>query len=200
MLPTLEDYLKSAARWNLTHQNVKIEISHHGVSEYSPAGTWCYYLLIDQRMFQRPEDWALFDFPVETKQWTTSFHQHYPYERCPDLNWHGEATFGERNEAICNKTGKPYSWVKIGCDYAHLWDRERGFPDDLASVTADAKRSAEVLCQRYPQNERCGYSGLIDHPDRFYTAKNGARVHVSQVERFQDGKSPTWLPADEAAA
>lgn len=203
MLPTKEEYQKSNARWRVEHRGVSVEISHHGVSEYTPSGTWCYYLIIDQRMFQSADDWAKFDVKPVTRKWCGTFREHLPYDDLPDLEWHCGPTFGERHEGVDTHSGEKHAWLKIGCDYAHLWDRDMGYPATLASVTADARRSVDTFVDRFPQKERCGYSGRIGMPDEFYTAQNGVRVHASYEEKIRETGWKTWLPAAaelEAAA
>ncbi len=198
MLPTIEEYMASSPLWRRTHRGVDIKISHHGVSEYSPQGTWCYYLILHEIMFQRPEDWMLFDLPVQIKPSTgDKFWEHFPYDDTPDLNWHGGPTWGDVRKGFNRETGKPYKIIEIGCDYGHAFDRDGGYWQGFDDVLRDAERSAEALLKIAPQKTRCGYCGRVDMPDRFYTAINGARVHVeAQIPEGWD----TWKPAIEAVS
>lgn len=193
MLPSLSDYLSSAARWHDTHRNVRFEVSHHGVSEYSPEGTWCFYIFLHEELFQRPEDWALFNLPEERREWAGKIRSHFPYDSIPELLWHGGITFGERTVCVL-PDGRDSFMLKLGCDYGHLWDREAGFPGNLVSVKRDAIRLIDDFATRFPVKTRCAYSGKWDTPENFYTARNGALVHRSTNV---SGAHANWQPNEE---
>lgn len=196
--PSLEDFLKSAAKWNDSHRGIRYELSWHGCSDYSPQGTWCYYICVNSQEFY-PEDWQRLRLERQDNQMFGggSWHRHWNYDSFPDLDAHCGWTFGEMDTYL-GKDGKEYEAVKVGCDYAHLYDRENGFWHGRADVERDAKRSIELLCEMFPRRrQRCAYSGKYDDADQFYTARNGLIVH-------KDSKLPDgwveWLPSDEAAA
>lgn len=125
-----------------------------------------------------------------------NWHRHYNYDGFPDLDAHGGWTFGEL-DIYLGKDGKEYEHVKIGCDYAHLWDRESGYWHDREAIEQDAKRSIDLLCEMFPaRRQRCGYSGKYDDPENFYTARNGKLIHNSHRGEFSDENWPQWQPAD----
>lgn len=199
MIPSHADFLECAAKWRGEHHGIAYELSWHGRSDYSPQGTWCYYLYLTEQQFS-PEDWKRLRLAQEHKQFFggESWHRHYDYDAFPDLEAHGGWTYGEMT-VFLGKDGKEYEQVKVGCDYAHLWDREMGFPECRATVQSDAKRSIDLLVEMFPnRRERCGYCGKYDEADQFYTAINGARVHRSQIDKLRETGWEKWMPADAA--
>ena len=199
MIPSHADFLECAAKWRGEHHGIAYELSWHGRSVYSPQGTWCYYLLLNEQQFS-PEDWKRLRLAREDKQFSGigSWHRHYDYDAFPDLEAHGGWTYGEMT-VFLGKDGKEYEQIKVGCDYAHLWDRETGHPECRATVEYDAKRSIKRLVEMFPnRRERCGYCGKYDESDQFYTAINGARVHRSQIDKLRETGWEKWLPAEAA--
>lgn len=194
--PTLADFIDCAARWRGEHRGVSYELSWHGCSDYSPQGTWCYYIFVNSEQFCA-DDWKRLRLEREDKQFfgEGSWHRHFKYDDFPDLRPHGEWTFGEMHTYL-GKDGKEYEQVKVGCDYAHLFDREGGFWEGRADVEREAKRSVDLLCDMFPSRRpRCAYSGRYDDADQFYTAKNGRLIHNSQKDKFDDGWA-AWRPSE----
>lgn len=197
-LPTIEQYREGATTWKRDHKGVAFTLSHHGVSKYSPQGTWCFYIHLQEPQFQRPEDFARFDREPEVKEWAGSHRESYPYDDVPDYGFHGGITWYSR-ETYVDRDGATWKSLKIGCDYAHSWDADSGYWQGLEDVESDARALIDKLTDQIPLKVRCGYCGKLDMPDQFYTARNGVRVHVSQRDKFSESEWPTWLPADEAA-
>jgi len=196
MRPNLEDFLQAAATWKGEHNGIAYSLSWHGLSDYNSEGTWCYYLHLQQEQFYA-DDWAKLRLAREDKQTLgDSYHRHYRYDDFPDCDAHGGWTFGEMLTYL-GKDGKEYEFIKVGCDYAHLWDCESGYWEGRSDVERDAKRSIDLLCQQFPRRRpRCSYSGKYDDADQFYTAVNGAMVHKSYADKFDDGWK-MWRPAEE---
>jgi len=198
MKPSLEDFLDCSARWRGEHRGIAYELSWHGRSDYSPEGTWCYYLFVNSQQFSA-DDWQKLRLTHEDREFAGSFRRHYDYDSFPDLDAHGGWTFGEMSVYL-GRDGKEYEQVKVGCDYAHLWDHEGGFWQGRSAVEADCKHSINLLCEMFPaRRQRCGYSGIWDDADKFYTAKNGALVHKSKQSDLPEGWA-LWQPAEDAAA
>lgn len=197
-IPTHEQYLKSAAVWRGEHKGVSYTLSHHGASDYSRAGTWCFYIHLTEEIFLSPKSFAAFDREPEVKQMTGagSYYETYDYWSVPDHGFHGGITFYERTTYFGKFDGLPKKALKIGCDYAHSWDRDGGFWEGKDEVERDAKRLIDKLVIDHPVKSRCSYSGILDAPEAFYTARNGSLVHHSQAGKFSESEWPTWLPAD----
>lgn len=192
MKPTYSELLSGATRWIFRDLEIPYELAFHGYSEdarFPSAGTWCYYLLLAEQQFL-PEDWAKLCFEPEIRNWG----QTYPYHQFPDIDFHGGVTFYEIKEVWDKQLAKKMRVVKVGCDYNHLWDSERGYPDTLENVKLDAQRSVRELLDLFPnRNKRCEYSGRWDAASEFYTAKNGRTVHNSFAATFEDGWD-SWRP------
>lgn len=199
MVPTYEDFLTCACQWRGEHRGITYQLHWHGRSDYSPQGTWCYYIFVSDEQFY-PEDWAKLRLEKQDKQFSIggSWHRHWSYDSFPDLKAHCGWTFGEMSVYL-GREGKEQELVKVGCDYAHLWDREGGFLDRKQDVERDAKRSIDLLVEQFPKRrERCAYSGKYDDAEQFYTARNGLRVHNSQQGAFTEDGWSGWLPAEAA--
>jgi hypothetical protein len=180
MKPTYEEALKGTIQWRSDYKDIGILLSFHGYreGEHYGQGTWCYYLLIDERMFNS-KDWKKMWFKPVMYDWGMS----HEYHHFPDVDFHGGITFYEQGEQYDRKTGKKFKTLKVGCDYAHLWDSERGYPDYYDSVLFDAKHSVSVLLNHFPDVKwKCAYSGIWDDKKNFYVAKNGKRIHNSMKD------------------
>ncbi len=68
-LPTPEQYKKCAAKWRGTYKGVSYELSHHGISDYQPKGTWCFYIFFDEAMFINAEDFAKYNLEPKITDW-----------------------------------------------------------------------------------------------------------------------------------
>lgn len=202
--PTYEQALKSTMQWRSEHNGVNILLSFHGYIDPKERqekgydsyghGIWCYYLLLDERMFEK-SDWKKLCF----KPKKTEYGLNYDYHRFPDVNFHGGITFYEVDEHYDHKTSKTFKSVKAGCDYNHLWDHEGGYSDNYDSVLYDAQRSVFRLLKQFPNiNRCCKYSGIWDKSDNFYVAKNETLVHVSQIQKLKADNWETWLPKEAA--
>jgi len=196
-LPTLEQYRASSATWKREHRGITYTLSHHGASDHTPQGTWCFYIHLLEDQFQRPEDFGKFNREPTVKQMIGGgYWKTYDYSDVPDYGFHGGITWYSRERYVNKETGDPRWALKIGCDYAHLWDEEGGRWQGLEDVARDAVSLIDNLLREVPMKLRCGYSGVFDMPEEFYTARNGATVHKSQLGEFSDDKWPMWLPDD----
>lgn len=194
MTPTYEEMLKGSTQWRGDHMGMSYLLSHHGHRtgneypgvEYNP-GTWCYYLIVPEQMY--PHRWP--DFAVTRKesgweQFGPAF-DHSMFDT--EITWQSSEPYWDR------KTERQWDAAKVGCDYAHLWHRERGYPDTFDSVTCDAKRTVEKFLAANPDRHmRCEYGGIWDVADAFYTAINGRRVHRSYEAKMDDSMG-SWKPA-----
>lgn len=144
MKPEYSEYLSCSARWYGSHKGVKYELVHHGISDYQPEGIWCAYIYIYEH---EAEDFDKFYCPNEVKKFIDSspYRVTNDYYSIPDMGFSGGITFYKNENYPHPKTGEPARSIKIGCDYNHLWDAERGYPDTLESVRHDT----EALIEKY---------------------------------------------------
>ena len=175
MLPTPKDYTEGIHTWREMHRGIIINITHHSISEYNPEGTWCYYLILDQRMFQNPSDFALFDLPPEIRTFYGSYHESYDYFDTPDLEWHCGITYYSKTKELDRRTGEYFTVPKLGCDYAHLSDLEYHYSASYLTVLFDAQNSVNTLHSLFPLN--FNHYGTIDHIDNFHLTETGNVIH-----------------------
>lgn len=197
MTPTYEELLKGATTWRGSHLGVSYQLSHHGHrtgDEYKDArpnpGTWCYYLLIPEQMI--PHRWA--DFAVARKDGSDYAE---PGPGWNEVEFDSGITWSSNEPYWDRKTAREWGLSKVGCDYAHIWHEERGYPDSYNSVEFDAKRTVESFVKAVPDRlRRSDYSGVWAAPSEFYIARNGSLVHNSdQVDPQWTG----WLPPEGAS-
>jgi len=194
MKPELKDYQSGATTWKREYKGIMYTLSHNGISDYRPEGTWCFYIHLNDNLFINPDDFKLFDREPEKKERSFgSYGETYDYHSVPDYGFHGGITYYS-TDSFMDKNGEQRKSLKIGCDYAHLWDEEGGYWQGLNDVDHDAKILIDELVSHHPVKLRCQYSGLIDVPDNFYKARNGNMVHKSKLTEFSEDKWPTWLP------
>lgn len=192
MTPTLEELLEGGTNWRKDHMGVSYLLSHHGYSaggkypydDYRP-GTWCYYLIVPEQMY--PHRWSDFACVRDEGGWQKHgpAFEHEMFDS--EITWSSSEPYWDR------KTGRQWDASKVGCDYAHLWHAERGYPDTYQSVQRDAQRTIEVFLRAHPDRRlRCGYSGQWGEEGEFYTAVNGSLIHKScEIDAEWKG----WLPA-----
>lgn len=199
MTPNYKTLLRGTTIWREEHQGVSISLSHHAYrdgTEYEGAeptpGTWCYYLHLTEQMF-RPDDWAKLWMPERETDWGIM----HDYDRFPDVDFRGGCTFYETGTIWDKHRKTTLRTVKVGCDYGHSWDRDRGYPDTYKTVLHDAKHSIDRLLEQFPDRmTRCVYSGIWGERTEFYIAVNGRTIHRSHADKFEDGWA-AWRPAQE---
>jgi hypothetical protein len=199
MKPSLADFDAASCRWHGTHDAISYELSWHGASEYQPQGIWCWYILLTSEQFY-PEDWVKLRLERQDREYAGNWRRYWGYETFPDLDPHGGWTFGEM-ETYLGADGKEHEKVKVGCDYAHSWDRDGGYWEGKSDLERDVKHSIDLLVKMFPdRRERCAYSGQWGDTADFYTAINGARIHKTQEQKFSATEWPTWLPATSSSS
>ena len=104
-------------------------------------GCWNYYIYL---LESKIENFSDFWLEPELKEFSKGGTQYlsYDYYKSPlySIHWHGAITFWEGTNAILTHRS-----IKIGCDYSHLWDMERGFDTELTDVYADVLQTIEGL-------------------------------------------------------
>lgn len=145
MTPTHETLLTGVTTWFRRYRGLGLEVKFWGASEI-PPGVWNAYIICRQPQFAK-KDWR------KMTQTRTFFGSHvsHDYDSGPwqNIDFHGGATFGELTKYYATE-GREHQMVKVGCDYAHLWDKERGNPETLETVFAELERSADRLLELHP--------------------------------------------------
>ena len=195
-IPTQDDFLNSAAEWHGSYLGIQYEVAWHGRSTYQPGGIWNWYVFVSSEQFY-PEEWAKLRLNKKDYKFGESWHRGWSYDEFPDIDAHGGMTFGKLTTYL-GRDGKEHEMVKIGCDYNHSFDMENDYPYSLESVTADVKRSIELLTEQFPHRRvECAYSGKYGDASEFYTAVNGKDVHKSCLAKLtEQGGWEKWLPKE----
>lgn len=195
MKPCYEEFLRGATRWSLTHEGVNYQLNFHGYREDETKngffleghpGTWCYYLIIPEQMY--PHRWS--DFACVRNE--NGFEHHGPgFEDDmfdSGITWSSSEPYWDR------KLNRQFDASKVGCDYAHLWHREMGYPDTFESVKSDAINTVNKFLRAHPDYHlRSRWSGVYGLKEEFYTAINGALVHkTDEIPENYD----LWKPKD----
>lgn len=193
MSEELTAYIKRV--WTQMYRGISIEIQHWGAPEKPEyyeeeglrgtpkgmcegKGCWNYYLYLPEDAFS-PEQFSAMWLAPEEYEFAGKKRTRYHYECYPfsELDFPGGATFYQKHGGF---DGLPRS-VQIGCDYAHSWDRDRGYPYDQKWLWMDAKRSVDLLHGLYPDmKRRSAYDGnyylqsdLVEYrPGVWYTRQN----------------------------
>ena len=139
-LPTLREQHV----WRGTYNKIPFKISQHGVGEtYMPAGCWCYYLILPEYLLKErfAEVWLedkLVKFTDVSPERVT--HDYYPLD---NFDMHGGITYYEKHgHSVGHRS------VELGCDYQHLFDRERGYTD-YNMVLKDCLNSCELAAKHF---------------------------------------------------
>jgi hypothetical protein len=149
--PTFEEILDGGhVEWKREHEGIPYVLSYWGHDRTNDGhGMWNYYLILRERQF--PGD--LFDKHIALEcEWkrfgeNSPLIPHYDYYAWPFTEFehmNGGITYYSINGVT------PELWVKVGCDYGHLGDAERGYPANIRSVELDAKRQIEQLRELFP--------------------------------------------------
>lgn len=184
MKPSYDELLAGNTRWRHDLDGVTYLLSFHGYraddpQAVHPEGIWCYYLLIPEQMFAHRWD----DFAVTRKE--SGFEQPGPGW---DHDWFdSEITWSSSEPQWCRGTERLWDSAKIGCDYAHLWHSEQGYPDTYESVMLDAQSTVKKFLEANPDRQlKSGYSYRWGVPEEFWVAHNGRLLHED------DKPDPKW--------
>lgn len=130
-----------------TANKLPFEIVHWGVDRafgeplHDGKGCWNYYIYL---LESKIENFSDFWIEPELKEFSPGGTQYlacdYYSSPLSNIHWHGGVTYWEGNNDIPNRRH-----IKIGCDYAHLWDMERGYDTELVDVYADVLQTTEEL-------------------------------------------------------
>ena len=141
--PTITS-LALKSTWTYSHEGVHVEIAHCGTDTMNNGkGVWNYYLLISEYKF--PSQLSTLWLEPSYDRWTPTspLRKHFEYMRSPlaEIPLHGGISFYDQlNPDIPGSRA-----IEIGCDYNHLYDEERGHPENLASVFEESLQSCKAL-------------------------------------------------------
>lgn len=136
-------------------EKVYIEIVHWGIDRDNTSfgslnngeGVWNYYITIPERVMPEQFEQSLWldDKPVQfTPTSLIRITHSYMQQPFADCEWHGGITFYEKIGQLVGHRA-----VKLGCDYSHIWDADRGYKYTVDEVYKDALTTAHALIKLY---------------------------------------------------
>ena len=174
--PEYKELLTGVTYWQFKHDHVPIKIVFHSYNEKPGSGylhmdthpgTWNYYLMIPEPMYLHRWD---IDFKV---MYDTSPFGTLPGAFDDDMFRMGISDYGSE-PYFCRHEKRWFDSTRVGCDYNHASNINRGLPDTLESVICDAKYSAEKFVTMHPDFRiRSDYSGRYGNRDEMYQTDRG---------------------------
>ena len=148
--------------WDGEYRNVRFEIVKWQLGGDSPSSfpCWNYYLYLPIEQIP-PEFHKYFiltgkyeKMTAESREWLSYDYMGTSY--ISDLDWHGGIAFYEKHQ---DGEGK-VDMVKLGCDYAHYFDEQEGYPYTIEYVLMECKQSIDKLHELIPNLKvSCRWNG-----------------------------------------
>jgi len=131
-----------------SYKGLSFEIARWGVERESHEalnngkGCWNYYIYLSERSVENFKD---FWIEPEVKEFSIGGTKYlsYDYYNSPLSNifWHGGVTFWEGGNP--QLLGQRY--IKVGCDYSHAWDADRGYDYELSDIYAEVMQTIDEM-------------------------------------------------------
>lgn len=176
--------------WNGEYRNIKYEIVYWRLGGNCEGSYPCWNYYICLPIVQIPEKAQHFFILRAKKSTLPSGWYHFDYCSKPiisELDWHGGLTFyekvwGDRGELI---------GIKLGCDYAHNFDRQRGYAYSVDYVTTEAKHSIDKLCELIPDLKvPCSWNGKYYNESEGRYNEQGIFTSYEGQEKAREFESP----------
>lgn len=182
----MTEELRKRTNWTGNHRNVRLEVAFWGEGIMNDGrGMWNYYIAIGEEQLPSDEFEKIW-LPV-SGLWERSSGAKMPsYNEYESIlnhgEFHGGITFYEKKQHP--DTGA--RWIKVGCDYGHLWDQEDNYRYDLRSVAADARSTVDRLHEVLHFKVPCNWTGryvapaeAVEHEGRSYSVDGLAKMKES---------------------
>ena len=153
LMHTIKD-LNESTQWKATLHNVHCRIhrwlnSSHTRYPTEPKFNWNYYITLIERDI-KPELWPAIWLEDRVADWGIT-HDYYSSPISSEIYWHGGVTWYQKFPSIPGR-----NVIEVGCDFAHLYDYERGCDYTLEEVFAECVRTAQEVSDFFlavkPQN------------------------------------------------
>lgn len=190
-----QDYLDAAYYWKGSHRGIPYQIVLWDVASamHDGKGSWNYYLFLKEQAFA---DQSIFErmwldpveYPGTERYKAMKFYQYSGVYPLTLFDMNGGPTFYEKitDELTGNRT------VKVGCDYSHHWDEERGYPYDRQYIEGSARRDIDNLHEAVVLNIRCNWDG------EWYPQSEMFELHNKHYWQGNKEKMPaTWFKTEE---
>jgi hypothetical protein len=148
--------------WNGEYRNVRFEVVKWRLGGNSEGSfpCWNYYLYLP--IEQIPEEYHKYFFlKGEYRKLSPDGQDHLMYDYSgasyiSDLDWHGGLTLYEKQQDGENKI----IGVKLGCDYAHHFDEQAGYPYTIEYVLMETEQTIDKLHELIPNlRVSCRWNG-----------------------------------------
>lgn len=148
--------------WNGEYRNIKFEIVNWrlGSNNKDSFPCWNYYIYLP--INQIPLEYhKYFILEGEYQKFSPDGQEHlfYKYSDAPyisNLDWHGGITFYEKQW----ESERKLRGVKLGCDYAHYFDEQRGYPYTIEHVLMETEQTINKLHELIPNLKiSCRWNG-----------------------------------------
>ena len=163
--------------WNGTHKGIAYEIVHWGVGKgrngiNEGQGMWNYYVLINQEQLSA-EEFEKVWLPVDRYIDRSDGRKQPCYNEYQSVLNHGDFHGGITHYSKHQYPDEGYRWIKVGCDYGHLWDMEAGYHYSGTSLEWDAKHTINKLSEILRFKLRCPWNGTYSYPEEMVKDENG---------------------------
>jgi hypothetical protein len=187
MSTSLIDGLSHKDCWKGEHRGLNFEVVHWGKSKDEQGinegdGMWNYYILINQEQLT-PEEFK--KVWLRVKRWfeRSSGRKQPCHDYYNSILSHGDFHGGITHYSKHQCPDEKYRYIKVGCDYGHLWDMEAGYPYDLAWVAQDAKVTIDKLHEVLRFKQRCYYMGTYHYPEEMIALETGTLISPEGNEK-----------------
>lgn len=167
----------------VNHGRTKLEFFGSEFQRVESGGTWCYYVTVGEVQLSA-DDFAKFWLAPTVTTHKSGFPRiSYDYFAAPfaQVDWHGGITFYEKDGGLDG--GQRY--VKMGCDFAHLWDEGHAY--DYADVESECRETIRQLCELFAFKMRCGYYGTY-HDKAEMVEFKGRMFSPAGIEQMEKDK------------
>lgn len=162
--------------WKGEYRGMQFEIVHWQLG-------WNYYLYIPVEQLPKGIK-SKFNLHSRTFRLSSDSSKHiiFNYSSAPiisDLDWHGGITLYEKKRGEDNVV-KGY---RLGCDYAHLWDKNKQY--NLDCVVKEAQHSIDKLWELVPDLKlQCAWDGKFYKKDQVYYTDKNVCVSLENREKW----------------
>lgn len=140
--------LEKRTVWHGEYKGVGIEISIHGLerpNNWKPLndgkGAWCAYIYIREKFTKRFNECWLEDILIRfTPENPEQITHNYTDSILDYVTWHCGISYYSKKCCTPN-----HRIIKAGCDYSHLYDKERNYNYTLEEILEETLKTADEL-------------------------------------------------------
>lgn len=173
-----KDVLEAGYKWKGEMWSTEYEISFFRAGSFNDgAGQWRYYLILRPEQLGESFDSVWLDGVINSMPSGRKYVDHrYNESILSDLSWHGGISFYEKYQ---NPDMPEQRYVRVGCDYGHIWDEGQQHLYNRKYVEQEARETVVALHNMFPDLLwRCTYDGSWHPADEmvcFESKEDGER-------------------------